>query len=207
MLPIIALVGQLASFAQGAVTTGGISASDFFAIFTPLPGSTVINNAVATYPFANQQVAGNAMIEQPLNVSLLMTAPVKDTGGYLSKLAIFTALRNSLQAHVNAGGTFHVATPSYLYTDCLLTSMADVTGGDTKQQQIQWQLDFIKPLVTTQSAAAALSGLLSKISAGQKVTSPAWSSPAIAQGSPIQGGLQKASSLVGAVNNFLAAPL
>lgn len=65
MLPIIGLTGQLAAFAQG-VLTNGLSLNDFYARFVPIPGSTVLSNAVGTYPFANQRVAGNAYIEQPL---------------------------------------------------------------------------------------------------------------------------------------------
>ncbi|MDE2469451.1 MAG: hypothetical protein KGL35_12070 [Bradyrhizobium sp.] len=207
-LPIIGLVGQLASFAQGFATTGTLTSADFFAKFVPISGGTVISNAVATYPFANQQVAANAMIEQPLNISLLMIAPVKDSGGYLTKLAIFTALRTSLQQHVNAGGTFAVATPAYIYTNCLLTGMTDVTGGEGKQYQIQWQLDFMRPLVTQQQSANAYSALMSKLSGGQYVSNLSWSGQGAAAGTQAPGALSLvagAQQMAAGVNNFLSA--
>lgn len=206
MMPIIGLVGQLAAFAQGVVSSGGLSTDDFFARFVPIPGSSLINNSVGTYPFANQQVAANAMIMQPKNVSLLMIAPVKDAGGYLTKLALFTSLQSSLEAHIAAGGTFHIATPARLYTNCLLTSMTDVTSGESKQQMIQFQLDFVQPLITQQAASSAFSALMSKLSGGQQVTSSAWSGAVASVGSAAQGAAQGINNLAGAVNQFLSQP-
>ncbi|WP_253586648.1 hypothetical protein [Burkholderia cenocepacia] len=179
---------------------------NFFARFIVLPGGTIINNAVGTYPFANQQVAGNAIVMQPKNVSLLMIAPVKDAGGYLTKTAIFTSLQSSLEAHCAAGGTFHVATPARIYTNCILTSMTDVTSGEGKQQQIQWQLDFVQPLLTQQAASSAFGALMSKIAGGQQVTSPAWSGTVAAAGSAVQGALEGVGNMAGVVNQFLSQP-
>src|SRR5690242_5284664 len=79
-MPIIGLVGQLAALGQGLLTSG-ISTDAFFARYKVLPGGTLINNTVGKYPFANQQVAANAIIQQPKNVSLMMICPVKDTAG------------------------------------------------------------------------------------------------------------------------------
>ena len=209
-LPIIGLVGQLASFAQGALTNG-LSSQDFFAKYVPIPGSNIISNAVATYPFANQQVAANAIIEQPLNVSLRMIAPVKDNGGYLTKLALFTALRTSLQQHNVSGGTYAIATPAYIYTNCLMTGMTDITGGDTEQQQIEWQLDFVKPLISKQSAAQAFSALMGKLAGGQQINNPSsWSGAGAAAGTQAPGALSLvagAQNLAAGVNSFLSAPL
>ncbi|HDR9497040.1 TPA: hypothetical protein QDC06_000225 [Burkholderia cepacia] len=211
MMPIIGLTGQLASFASSVLTTGSLSADNFYAKFVPVPGASVISNAVATYPFANQQVAANAIIEQPLPVSLLMIAPVKDPGGYLSKLAIFTALRTSLRAHNAAGGLYHIATPSFIYTNCIMTGMQDVTSGEGgHQQQIMWQLDFIKPLVTQSDALNSMNSLMGKLTGGQQITpsglagTSIWSSAAAAVGSAAQGAVQGISGMAGAVNNFLS---
>jgi hypothetical protein len=206
MMPIIGLVGQLASFAQGALTSGSLNLDNFFARFVVLPGSSLINNTVGTYPFANQQVAANAVISQPKNVSLLMIAPVKDTGGYLTKLAIFTSLQSSLEAHVAAGGTFHVATPARLYTNCLMTSMTDVTSGEGKQQMVQFQLDFIQPLLTQQAASSAYSALMGKLAGGAQVTSSAWSGAVASVGAAAQGAVQGINNMAGAVNHFLSQP-
>ncbi|AOJ69335.1 MULTISPECIES: hypothetical protein [Burkholderia] len=207
MMPIIGLVGQLGALAQSILSSGSVSLDNFFARFVVLPGGTIINNAVGTYPFANQQVAGNAIVMQPKNVSLLMIAPVKDTGGYLTKLAIFTSLQSSLEAHCAAGGTFHVATPARIYTNCILTSMTDVTSGEGKQQQIQWQLDFVQPLLTQQAASSAFGALMSKLAGGQQVTSPAWSGAVAAAGSAVQGALEGVGNMAGVVNQFLSQPV
>jgi hypothetical protein len=60
-----------------------------------------------------------------------------------------------------------------------------VTGGDTKQKQVSWQLDFIQPIVTVEAAQAALSGLMQKLQNGSKVTSPDSSgSNAVSNNSP-----------------------
>ena len=206
MLPIIGLTGQLAALAQGVLSSGGLSTDDFFAQYLPIPGGTLINNAIGTYPFANQQVAANAIIEQPLNISLQMIAPVRDTGGYLTKMAIFTALQSSLRAHNAAGGTYHIATQAFIYTNCVMTAMTDITSGTTKQKQVEWQLDFIRPLVTQQQATTAFSALMGKLVGGGQVTSPAWSGPVAAVGAAAQGAVQGIGNLAGSVNTFLSSP-
>jgi hypothetical protein len=214
MLPIIALTGQLAAAAQGVLSSGSLSVDDFFARFVPVPGSTLISLQVATYPFANQAVAANATIQQPLNISLRMIAPVKDTAGYLTKLAIWTALQNSLTAHNAAGGTYSIATPAFIYTDCLLTQMTDATGGAGKQQQIEYQLDFVRPLVTQQQATTAFNGLMSKLNSGAQLSgaTPAagssfWSNAATAVGTAAQSAVQGVNGLTGVVNQYLSSPL
>lgn len=173
-MPIIGLVGQLAALAQGIVS-GGISTDAFFARFLPLPGGTLISNAIGRYPFANQQVAANAIIQQPLNISLRMICPVRETGGYLTKLAILTSLQTALQAHCSAGGTFNIATPAFIYTNCILTGMTDVTSGTTAQKQVEYELTFEQPLITQAAATAALNTLMGRLTGGQQVTSPLWS--------------------------------
>lgn len=185
-MPIIGLVGQLAALGQG-ILTSGISVDDFFARYLVLPGGTLINNTLGKYPFANQQVAANAIIQQPKNVSLQMICPVKDTAGYLTKLAILTALQSALQGHCNAGGTFNVATPAFIYTDCIMTGMTDITGGMTNQKQVSFQLDFEQPLITQAAATAALNTLMGRLSGGQQITSPDWSGQVSAV--PTGGGL------------------
>lgn len=181
-LPMIAMVGQLAGFAQGFLSTQNFGLNDFSYRFVPLSGATVLNNSVAVYPFANQHVAANAYIEEPLNISLEMIAPVKDTAGYLSKMSIFTALRDACYGHITAGGTFTVNTPAYMFQECLLTSIVDVTGGETHQQQVRWRWDFFKPLITTAQAEAAKNGLIQALGGGSQVSGSGWSDGAAATG-------------------------
>lgn len=189
MLPLISFTESL-NFALGVLGGSGPTASldDFFAQFMPLPGATLVDNQVGTYPFANQAVAANAIIAQPLSVSLLMMIPVRQTAGYASKLAIMMALKATLDQHNNLGGTYTVITPSFFYTDCILTKMTDVSRSDSKQPQNAWQLDFTRPLVTAASAQGALGALMTKISAGVPIDGqPAWSGLGNTVGIPPSG--------------------
>lgn len=195
--PIIMSGGIFSSALGGMMTLSGLASSVINSVtgsdilptvrYVPLPGATVINNTVATYPFANRYVAGNAVIRNPKNVSLMMIAPVNSVGGYLLKMATFMALQSTFEAHTAAGGTFHVLTPSYPYFDCVMTSMTDVTSGEGKQQQIMWQIDFVQPLVTQQQAQTAYNGMLSMISGGQQLTTSSWSGAASVAGTTVQG--------------------
>lgn len=205
MLPILGLVGSVAGFVQAKLSGASVMDS-FFARFTPIPGSNIINNQIGMYPFANQQVAANAIISSPTKISLLMTAPVKAKGGYATKMVIMTALKNSFENHNGLGGTYHIATPAYIYTDCIMTGMMDVTEG-TKQQQIQWKIDFIKPLVSRAGAKDAFSALMSKVSGGSKITKPAWSGAEATAGASAQGTPSSAGSMVAPVLKFLSSPL
>lgn len=197
-LPIIALLGQIAAFGQGALSNG-LGLDDFYCRYLPMAGATAINNSVGTYPFADQHVAGNAYVEEPLNISLLMIVPVKDAGGYLSKLPLFTALKTSLKKHIEMGGTFAVATPSMLYEHCLLMTMTDVTGDDTQQQQIHWQIDFEQPLITKGQATNAVNGLMDVYKNGGQLTGdPSWTAGARATAKDVGG---MASSIKGLITS------
>ena len=169
-MPIIGLTGQLAALAQG-VLSNGISEQDFFARFLVLPGGTLINNTVGKYPFANQQVAANAIIQQPKNISLQMICPAKGDGYYLTKTAIMISLQTALEQHNNAGGTYTVATPAFIYTNCVMLTMTDITSATTRNPQTSFQIDFEAPLITQGQADTALNSLMSKVTGGQQVTS------------------------------------
>jgi len=210
-IPIIQLTGQLAAFTEGVLSTGGLSVNDFYAQFMLVPGGNVINNAIGMYPVANQQVAANAIIAQPLTLSLVMIAPVNTDGGYLTKLAIFTSLVTSLNQHNLAGGTYAVATPAYIYTNGVMTALTDITSGPGRQQQIEWQLDFTFPLITQAAANAAAAQQNSKIGQftnGTKISdATTWSGVSPATGTPAPGATnftQGAVGLAGAVNSFLS---
>lgn len=180
MAPILTVLGSLINDVTGSDIAPTVK-------FVPIPGATAISNTAATYSFANRFVAGNAVIRNPKNVSLLMIAPVNSTGGYLLKQALFMAMQSTFEAHTAAGGTYHVMTPSYPYFDCIMTGMTDVTTGEGFQQQTQWQIDFVQPLVTQQQAQTAFNGLLSMVSGGQQLTTSSWSDAASVAGTPVQG--------------------
>lgn len=183
-LPIVALT-EGANFIAGALTgSNPVSLDTLFANFVALSGGTLAQNEVGMYPFANQAVAVNAIIAQPLSISLLMRVPATSRYGFASKLALMTALQKILNQHSLSGGTYSVITPAYIYTDCLLTNMSDA-GEEQTQQQHSYRLDFIQPLVSLQAAQNAQNGLMQQLTAGSQLTgTPAWSGYSLTVGNP-----------------------
>jgi len=181
--PIILTGGVAASMPGGALPImnitnapdffGGLLGSganldldDFFANYQPLPGSTLIDQKIGMYPFANQSVAANAVIREPLTISMLMICPVNGSNGYQSKLAALTALQTTLQQHNFSGGTYTIVTPSFVYSNCVMITMSDASHSESKQVQTAYRMDFIQPLITLQQAQAAQNSMMSQISAG-----------------------------------------
>jgi hypothetical protein len=169
--PFSGLAGALLGVVQGALGSG----QPFLGEWLVMPGGKMISQSVAIYPYASQQVAANATVQEPLTLSMLLRAPVKDGFGYLTKSAILTSLKVALTAHNNAGGTYTVFTPGLLYQNGLLLDVFDATAGETKQVQVDWQFDFFFPLITKQAATAAFSSAMAKIAGRQPVTgAPSW---------------------------------
>ena len=137
-----------------------------FASYRPLPGSTLIKNQIAEYPFFTNQIAANAQIQQPLNVSMLMYCPANNNTTAFLKTAVMTALQNTLAQHCQLGGRFTVLTPSYIYTDCLLTAVTDVSTEETNQTQWAYQWDFVQPLITFPTVTNALNNVLTSLTGG-----------------------------------------
>ena len=189
LLPIITFtegVSLITGLLAGSFPT---SLDQFFAQFIVIPSGKLISQQIAHYPFANQQVAANATITEPLTVSVRMDCPANGPGAYVAKLAVLTALQAALSAHNAAGGLYTIATPSFIYTNCILKELTDISGGGSAQVQYQWQFDFEQPLVTLQAAQQAYSALLNKINGGTQIAgAPAWSGPAISASSPATGG-------------------
>ena len=162
----LASIMQAMSF-SGLDGTTDVGQDLFAAQFYPVPGSTLVDNQIGSYPFANLAIAANAIINQPLRVSLLMRVPASvANGGYGGKLSLMTALQNTLAQHIQNEGTFVVATPSFFWTDCILLTLTDVSGGETLQPQTEWRWDFVKPLITQSQAAATQNNAMSAISSG-----------------------------------------
>lgn len=169
IMPISALVNGIQ-----LVTGGG------FATFKPIPGSDIISNKVAEYPFPNQVTAANAVVREPLFVSLLMMIPVQDDGGYLTKLAVISGLKNSIQMHQNMGGLFTVLTPYQTYSDCVLLSFRCIDEGDTKQVGHTYQFDFKQVIVTTDAAEGEYNAMMKKIDGEFAFSNePSWASAAL----------------------------
>jgi len=170
VLPVL----TLANILGGGLTDVGAAADaaldSFFAYFQPLPGSTMIDQQIGMYPFANQNVAANATIQEPWAVSMLMICPAGRGGGYATKFALMQAMQSAFDNHNKSGGLYNVMTPSFVYTDTVMTAMTDVSSSSTKQVQNAYKLDFLKPLVTLAAAAGAQSALMSAVTNGTPTT-------------------------------------
>lgn len=185
ILPIIAFTEAI-NFVGGLLSgTNNIEMDNFFAHFQPLPGSTLINLELGTYPFANQTVAANATIKQPLQLSMLMRCPARDVLGYAAKLATMTVLQQALAQHSQNGGTYTVCTMSQIYTNGILTALRDVSDPESHQVQNAYQWDFTFPLLTLNDAQSAQSGLMQQLTNATQINgTPAWSSVGTAVNAP-----------------------
>ncbi len=205
-LPII-LITEALNFTEGLLAGAeDLNLDDFFANFHPLPGSTLIDQQIGKYPFANQAIAANAVIRQPLTISMRMICPARQEAGYALKLATITALQAAFAAHNGSGGTYTVATPSYFYTNCVMNGMRDTSNAQSAQAQNTYQLDFEQPLLTLQDAIQAQNNLMSQITAGVP-SGTTWSgiAPTVGNTSSLGGiGLLPGSSGVAGVQT--AAP-
>jgi len=158
---------DLAAFVSGNfLPTQNTDLDRYFCNFRPLPGSTLIKNDVATYPFFTSQLAANAQVQQPLNVSLLMYCPANSITPYTVKIATMLALQKTLQLHASLGGTFTVMTPAGTYTGCVLTALTDVSTNETNQAQFAYQWDFTQPLITFPTNLGDFNNLMGAISTG-----------------------------------------
>lgn len=187
MMPVILLTEAL-NFTIGMLGGGNVDLNSFFAHYAPLPGSSLIDQDIGRYPFANQSVAANAVIAQPLQISMQMIVPVRNELAYFQKLPTIMALRETYAEHNSRGGTYTVVTPSYVYTNCVMRAMRDTSTSATKQPQNTWQLDFERPLITLAQAEQAQNTLMSKLTSGLAVVgdlgSVAWSGLSNAVGVP-----------------------
>lgn len=190
MLPVVLLTQPLA-FAAGLLTGGSsVSLDNFFATFTPVPGGDIISNDIGRYPFANQGVAGNAIIAQPLQLQMRMIVPAKGAGGYIVKTATMLTLKYAIDQHNQRGGTYTVLTPSNFYTNGILKRLSDAGSGESKQLQMEWVWDFEFPLITLAAAQSAQNNLMAKLTGGAQVSGePSWSgiSPTVGTPSSLAG--------------------
>lgn len=169
MLPIVAITEAL-NFTDGLLSGGSnLDFENFFAHFWPLPGSSLIDNRLGEYPFANQAVAANAIIAQPLVLSFRMVCPAKGASGASFKTATMMALQSSFKQHNQQGGTYTCVTPAGFYPNGIMIGMRDTSATEDKQAQNTYQIDFRFPLLTLQDAIQAQNSLMSQITAGTQI--------------------------------------
>ena len=187
-LPIIAITEAI-SFVSGILSgaSDDLSIDNMFAHFRPVAGATLVENRLGKYTFANQAVAANAIIRDPLHVSMLMVCPAKGVNGYAVKFATMIALQATLNQHAAQGGTYIVATPSGYWPNAILLRLSDASSGDAKAPQETWRFDFEQPLISLTQAAGAQNQLMSAITNGTQ-TDGSTSGPGTIVDNPPSGG-------------------
>jgi hypothetical protein len=171
MLPMLSL------FATGETTSLGLpfdigDLDSAFGAFNVLPGGTLVIQEVAKYPFANQWVAANAVIRQPITVSVIMDSPMRPPSNqpFLNvweyKQTVFTALKATLDSHNNVGGTYTVATPAFIYDNMVMISLTDNSRGNNSLPQNAWRFDFERPLIVLSELQEAQNLQMQKITNG-----------------------------------------
>jgi hypothetical protein len=165
MLPILSLFYGAGANSLGLPFDIG-DLDDAFGAFNVLPGGTLVSQQIAKYPFANQSVAANATIREPLTISVIMDAPMRGANAWAMKQMIMTSLKSTLDNHNNVGGTYAIITPAYLYTELIMTAMTDNSRGNNSLPQNAWRFDFEKPLVSLADIQGAQNQLMSKITNG-----------------------------------------
>ncbi|WP_213322322.1 hypothetical protein [Klebsiella aerogenes] len=188
--PIMLVDGIAADIPGGvmpiAVLTEGLSIADGLlhgelkagptAAFTPMGGTTLVQQEIGSMNFYNMVTAANAVINKPNRVVMQMLRPAFTSGGgYATKSMTFTALKLALDKHNQSGGSYTVLTPSFIYTGCLLRALVDVSGFSEQNKQVQhtWQFEFDQPLLTISQLDAALGSLMSKFESGMPASFPA----------------------------------
>lgn len=132
--PILLVDGIAADIPGGvmpiAVLTEGLSIANgllhgeisnrSMAAFTPMAGTTLVQQDISNLNFYNQVTAANSVVRKPNRIVMQMVRPAStQDGGYSTKGMTFTALKMALDMHNQSGGCYTVMTPSFIYTRCL----------------------------------------------------------------------------------------
>lgn len=190
MQSLLMLLAPSIAFGQPTVSTNLLD--NAFGAFNVLPGGTLNAQTVPKYPLADMTLAANAIVRDPIQVSLIWDIPMKGANAWANRLSTIQNLKGILDQHNNAGGRYIILTPSYYYDNCILLSLTDNSRGSSPIPQNAWRFDFERPqVVTLQDAIGAQSILMRKITGGLK-TPGAWSYPA--------------TGSIGGVPNLLTGP-
>lgn len=166
ILPLLSLTNTNAFSNNLLSGNENFELDDAFGVFQPAVGGSLVEQIPATYPYANLNVAANAIIRNPINVSMIMATPMRQVGSWSTKLSTMTALKSTLDAHNNAGGTYTVCTPAYTYTNMILVNLVDISTFNSPIPQNAWRWDFTRPLVSLADVTGAQSNLMNQITNG-----------------------------------------
>jgi hypothetical protein len=148
-----------------------VSLDDAFGAFNVLPGGTLLVYTVPKYPLADQTMAANATVREPLTLSLVWETPMRGANAFTIKAQTMIQLKGLLDNHCNAGGMFTVFTPSYFYSNLILTALTDTSRAGNPLPQNAWRWDFERPqVVTLDEGQGVQSQLLQKVTGGIPTT-------------------------------------
>ena len=154
---------------QTTQTQTGTNLDEAFGAFTVIPGGTLCVNTVPKYPLASMTMAANAIVREPINVSLVWDTPMRGPNAWDVKLTTMQALKAMLDQHNNLGGTYTVMTPAYYYDNLILTALTDNSRGGNPLPQNAWRFDFERPMIVTEQDATLDQNMVtSKMAGGVK---------------------------------------
>jgi hypothetical protein len=153
ILPFLSLIWPSGSPLDLGILPDMGDLDDAFGAFNVLPGGTLVTQTIAKYPFANQYVAANAVIHEPLIISVIMDAPMRGQNAWEEKFTIMTNLKLQLDSHNNQGGMYTIVTPAFMYQNCVMVALTDNSRGNNSLPQNAWRFDFERPLVVLSEAA------------------------------------------------------
>ncbi|MCZ6443268.1 hypothetical protein O5268_15990 [Escherichia coli] len=109
-------VMPIAVLTEGLSITNGLLHGEIrtrsMAAFTPMAGTTLVQQDLCNLNFYNQVTAANATVRKPNRVVMQMIRPAStEDGGYTTKGMTFTALKMALDMHNQYGGCYTVLTP------------------------------------------------------------------------------------------------
>lgn len=168
VLPIAAITEGL-SIVNGLLQGADRPIDSFSTAFFPASGTTLVVQDVGHFSFLDQATAANAVVQKPNRIVMQMLRPADTkSGGYVGKGLTFTALKVALDKHNQAGGTYTIMTPAFIFTDCLMHTMTDVSGFSEQNKQVQhsWSLEFEKPLLYISQLESVQANLFSKFETG-----------------------------------------
>lgn len=173
----------IAVLTEGLSITNGLLHGEIrtrsMAAFTPMAGTTLVQQDLCNLNFYNQVTAVNATVRKPNRVVMQMIRPAStEDGGYTTKGMTFTALKMALDMHNQYGGCYTVLTPSFIYTRCLMRSFIDTSGFSEQNKQVQhtWQIEFEQPLSSVEQTVKTLASVLDKFDKGMPSDGPlSWS--------------------------------
>jgi hypothetical protein len=161
--PIIFVNGianQVAGGMMGVADIVGYGKAHFKAV-----NSVFFDYSMATYPVGSQADAANALFQNQVPITMLMTFPVSNNLGWSAKRDLLMNLFSQIRRHNEQGGLFNIYTSNNIYRNCVC-----IRAEEDQNDPAQVILSFTKPVIVTEADAQQVkSTQLNKMDSGIKV--------------------------------------